>query len=141
MKQTTGLGLIVAAVLIASTHHAYAIPPSDKLHWGPDYYTITCKPALQTKTYAELWPMMTQQERQAVNIAQQESYYREEDLYRSWVRAFQKVIRSPEHVKARGQIYPGPVTENFGIEIASKGASDTLAACVEHMARLMDKRH
>lgn len=134
-----GCSLAILAAIFTQDS-ALAIPPTDKLNWGPEYYTLTCKPAIQTRTYLELWPLMSPQERDAVNTIQQDMYLREQDLYRSWVRAFEKVLVNPERVKVRGLIYPGPIYESYGIEIAAKGASDTLAACVEHMARQLDLR-
>ncbi len=128
------MGISTGFLVLLAVTSAQAIPPADKLNWGADYYATTCQPALQTRSYAELWPMMTRQERDAVYTAQQESYVREQDLYRSWAGAFEKVLRNPERVRSRGQIYPGQVYENFGIDVAAKGAADTLAACVEHMA-------
>lgn len=129
------LVMLLLLLLTPLLDEAWAIPPTDKLNWGPDYYAATCRPAMQTREYAELWPLMTPEERQAVNVAQQQGYVREQEVYRSWVRAFEDVLARPDRVRARGQIYPGTVYERFGIDIAAKGASDTLAACVEHMAK------
>lgn len=138
-KVMAGAIAVLGAVLLGSVE-ARALPPVEKLNWGPEYYATTCRPALQTRVYADLWPFMTQQERQAVSIAQQETYVREQELYRSWVRAFEKVVKNPEQVKRRGQLYPGPVYDNLAIETASRGAADTLAACVEHMAKQLEIR-
>lgn len=127
--------MVTVGLLLASTSIVHAIPPTEKLNWGPEYYAMTCQPALQTRLYAELWPLMTPEERRAVNNAQQEGYIREQDVYRSWVRAFQQVLVVPERVKVRGQLYAGPIPEALGIGIAATGANETLAACVEHMAK------
>ena len=129
--------VVVAAVLALSLnlHESVASPPTEKLNWGPDFYEMTCKPAIKTRTYVELWPLLTHEERSAVNTAQQLRYVREQDLYRSWVRAFEEVLGTPERVKIRGHIYPATVYERYGIDMAYRSASDALAACVEHMAR------
>ena len=129
------LSFAAAFVLAVHLQAAYAVPPTEKLNWGPDFYEMTCKPALKTRSYVELWPLLTHEERSAVNTAQQLRYVREQDLYRSWVTAFEEVLGTPEKVKVRGHIYPATVYERYGIDMAFRGASDTLAACVEHMAR------
>lgn len=130
-----------AALLLATNlHAAYATPPPEKLNWGPDFYEMTCKPAIKTRTYVELWPLLTHEERSAVNTAQQLRYVREQDLYRSWATAFEEVLGAPEKVRVRGHIYPATVYERYGIDMAHRGASDTLAACVEHMAKQMPVR-
>ncbi|GKS58518.1 hypothetical protein YTPLAS18_20450 [Nitrospira sp.] len=129
-----------AFFLALNLHAVHAIPSTEKLNWGPDFYEMTCKPAVKTRTYVELWPLLTHEERSAVNTAQQLRYIREQDLYRSWMTAFEEVLGTPERVKVRGHIYPATVYERYGIDMAYRGASDTLAACVEHMAKQMAMR-
>lgn len=138
MKTLVRGSMIAITLLLFSTQPSHAAPPAEKLNWGSDYYHATCKPAMQTRHYAELWPMMTRQERLAVNNAQQEHYYREQDIYRSWVLAFQKVLVVPERVKSRGLLYANFVQEDMGIEWAVRGANETLAACVAHMAKQLE---
>lgn len=140
MKALVAGSAVAVALVVGSPQPSLAAPSTEKLNWGPDFYHATCKPAMQTRHYAELWPMMTKKERQAVNIAQQENYYREQDIYRSWVLAFQKVLVVPERVTSRGQLYANLVSEDIGIESAVRRANGTLAACVEHMASLMEIR-
>ena len=130
-----------AGLLLAfNLHTANAVPSTEKLNWGTDFYEMTCKPAIKTRTYVELWPLLTHDERSAVNTAQQLRYVKEQDLYRSWATAFEEVLGTPDKVKARGHIYPATVYERYGIDLAYRGASDTLAACVEHMAKQMATR-
>ncbi len=131
--------MIATALFVVSPQPSQAAPPAEKLNWGVDYYHATCKPAMLTRHYAELWPMMTRQERQAVNTAQQEHYYREQDVYRSWVLAFQKVLVVPERVRSRGLLYANFVQEDMGIEWAVREANETLAACVAHMAKQLER--
>ncbi len=140
MKVLAMSSAVAIALFVVSPQPSQAIPATEKLNWGSDYYHATCKPAMQTRHYAELWPMMTNEERQAVNNAQQEHYYREQDVYRSWVLAFQKVLVVPERVKSRGQLYSNYIPEDMGIEWAARGANETLAACVEHMAKQLEVR-